>query len=90
MKDRNRINIPEDALYELQGAGSEIEYEGKHYVYVDEKLTEGDGECHEIYFQCKDDGRYYSYSYCYYHGNYYYQTMCDEVFPKTITTTVYE
>ena len=89
---REVFDMPEDCLINLNGKGDVVEFDGKYYEYVDEKLKNGDGECHEVIIQRHEDSKYFTFSWCYYRDSYFYDTEVEEVFKKTKTKiiTTYE
>jgi hypothetical protein len=67
------------------------EFEGETYVFMRDELVSGDGEAHRVICQRESDGKYFEFSWLYtYSQDYQYGNTLTEVFPKTITKTVYE
>lgn len=60
------------------------------YNFIKSYLIHGDGECHEVIVQRQSDNKYFAFSWGYHNGNYYYEPIWEERFPKLIINTDYE
>lgn len=90
--EREKFTVDEELLGEIYFLNSQLEWEGDTYTLIFKEMTNGDGECWRMIMQRERDKKCFKWSYCVSHksGNYYWAPEFKEVFPKTITTVIYE
>lgn len=87
---RERYNLDEELWGDFTSSGP-WEYNGETYEFVEDYPSRDcDGECHNVVVKRKSDGKYFQFEWQYDGGNYYFENELTEVFPKTITRTIYE
>ena len=90
-RERERLKINKDKWGDYTSKGS-WKLNRQTYSYVTQERTDGDGEWWRVIVKRKSDVKHFEFQWGYSHGsgNYYYEDDLIEVFPKVITTTVYE
>ena len=99
--ERENIDFDNETMHELWDGvyykDSSVEIMGETYTHIDEINTSdySDGESHDYIVQRKSDGKYFTFNVWYAGDNNGYifsdgEHSLTEVFPKTITKTIYQ
>ena len=88
--ERETFNVPQDEIDDFTGEGS-WEINDDLYTWVETIRTAGDGEWFDVITKREGDGTYFRFSWgISWSQTYRYGEEWKEVFPKTITKTIYE
>ena len=89
-KEREHISINEEQ-WDDYTSQDQWEQDGEIYNFVEDNLTNGDGEWHQVICQRESDKKFFKFSWGLTWSQAYRCGDClTEVFPKTVTTTTYE
>ena len=88
--ERERINLTED--FEDQTGYGPWDYEGEIYTKIDSFPDNNcDGQCTRVIVQRESDGKFFEFTWMLsFSENYHMDDEMVQVFPKTITTKIYE
>jgi hypothetical protein len=84
---KETFNVSEEEVDDFTGEGPWL-ISGETYTYIEDFLSKGDGECHDVIVQRARDGKFFSFSWCLsWNQNYHYEERWTEVRPEVVSVT---
>lgn len=88
-KNREKFEFPKQLIGDFTSEDG-WNFEGDFYDFVQHTPINGDDVWYIVIAKRERDGKFFAFEWGYGDGEYYYEPVWTEVFPKTITTTIYE
>ena len=85
---REFLNIPEEEIGDYSTTHGSWSINGEIYEFIETFLGKHcDGECNNVIVKRNSDGKYFQFTWSYYHDRYFYDPDWEEVEPREVVKT---